>query len=189
MNTSLFSPELPLAVTMWWHRSALPSGLWIQRLSSGLTVCRVPSDGSQAERETEQEVPIHPPCGAERAHIQVRLMGRNCQKKCWQQEKEVQSYLPFLGKIQSFQQPPTFPFYFPPICRSAEIKEEENTMMFVTKCPCDECVPLIGCAGIKQIYTTDLDSNKVKHDISYLRFDKLNGVQKFIVSADDKLWT
>lgn len=57
-------------------------------------------------------------------------------------------------------------------------------MMFVTKCPCDECVPLIGCAGIKQIYTTDLDSNKVKHDISYLRFDKLNGVQKFIVSAD-----
>ncbi|KAK9981357.1 hypothetical protein ABG768_000902 [Culter alburnus] len=64
--------------------------------------------------------------------------------------------------------------------RSAEIKEEENTMMFVTKCPCDECVPLIGCAGIKQIYTTDLDSNKVKHDISYLRFDKLNGVQKFI---------
>ncbi|XP_056312618.1 cytidine and dCMP deaminase domain-containing protein 1 [Danio aesculapii] len=64
--------------------------------------------------------------------------------------------------------------------RSAEIKAEENTMMFVTKCPCDECVPLIGCAGIKQIYTTDLDSNKVKHDISYLRFNKLNGVQKFI---------
>ncbi|XP_005171045.1 cytidine and dCMP deaminase domain-containing protein 1 isoform X2 [Danio rerio] len=64
--------------------------------------------------------------------------------------------------------------------RSAEIKAEDNTMMFVTKCPCDECVPLIGCAGIKQIYTTDLDSNKVKHDISYLRFNKLNGVQKFI---------
>uniref|UniRef100_A0A671MMA1 Cytidine and dCMP deaminase domain-containing protein 1 n=1 Tax=Sinocyclocheilus anshuiensis TaxID=1608454 RepID=A0A671MMA1_9TELE len=56
-------------------------------------------------------------------------------------------------------------------------------LMFVTKCPCDECVPLIGCAGIKQIYTTDLDSNKAKHDISYLGFDKLNGVQKFIVSA------
>lgn len=53
-------------------------------------------------------------------------------------------------------------------------------MIFVTKCPCDECVPLIGCAGIKQIYTTDLDCNKVKHDISYLRFDKLTGVQKFI---------
>lgn len=56
-------------------------------------------------------------------------------------------------------------------------------MIFVTKCPCDECVPLIGCAGIKQIYTTDLDSKKVKNDISYLRFDKLKGVQKFIVSA------
>lgn len=78
----------PLAVTMWWHGSALPSGLRIQRLSSGLTIRRVPSDGSQAEREREQEVPIHPPRGAERAHIQVRLM-----KKCWQQEKEVQSLL------------------------------------------------------------------------------------------------
>ncbi|KAI7811210.1 cytidine and dCMP deaminase domain-containing protein 1 [Triplophysa rosa] len=64
--------------------------------------------------------------------------------------------------------------------RSAEIKDEDNTMMFVTKCPCDECIPLIGCAGIKQIYTTDLDSGKVKHDISYLRFNELSGVQKFI---------
>ncbi|XP_050966622.1 cytidine and dCMP deaminase domain-containing protein 1 [Labeo rohita] len=64
--------------------------------------------------------------------------------------------------------------------RSAEIKEEDNTILFVNKCPCDECVPLISCAGIKQIYTTDLDSNKVKRDISYLRFDKLNGIQKFI---------
>nr|XP_055060614.1 cytidine and dCMP deaminase domain-containing protein 1 [Misgurnus anguillicaudatus] len=64
--------------------------------------------------------------------------------------------------------------------RSTEIKDEDNTMMFVTKCPCDECVPLIGCAGIKQIYTTDLDSGKVKNDISYLRFNKLAGVQKFV---------
>lgn len=64
--------------------------------------------------------------------------------------------------------------------RSTEIKYEDNTMMFVTKCPCDECIPLIGCAGIKQIYTTDLDSGKVKHDISYLRFNKISGVQKFI---------
>ncbi len=62
---------------MWWHRSALPSGLWVQRLSSGLTVRRVSSDGSQARGETEQEVQIHAPCGAERAHIQVRLMGRS----------------------------------------------------------------------------------------------------------------
>ncbi|KAK6325411.1 hypothetical protein J4Q44_G00047530 [Coregonus suidteri] len=64
--------------------------------------------------------------------------------------------------------------------RSAEIREEENTMLFVTKCPCDECVPLIRGAGIKQIYTTDLDSGKDKGDISYLRFDGLQGVLKFI---------
>ncbi|CAB1327786.1 unnamed protein product [Coregonus sp. 'balchen'] len=60
--------------------------------------------------------------------------------------------------------------------KSAEIREEENTMLFVTKCPCDECVPLIRGAGIKQIYTTDLDSGKDKGDISYLRFDGLQGV-------------
>ncbi|KAL4656534.1 cytidine and dCMP deaminase domain-containing protein 1 isoform X2 [Arapaima gigas] len=65
------------------------------------------------------------------------------------------------------------------IFRSAEIKEEENTMIFVTKCPCDECAPLIKGAGIKQIYTTDLDSGRDKHDISYLKFDHLQGVQKF----------
>ncbi|KAJ8253464.1 hypothetical protein GJAV_G00213240 [Gymnothorax javanicus] len=64
--------------------------------------------------------------------------------------------------------------------RNAEIKEDENTMLFVTKCPCDECVPLILGAGIKQVYTTDLDSGKDKHDISYLKFDRLQGVQKFI---------
>ncbi|XP_052355496.1 cytidine and dCMP deaminase domain-containing protein 1-like isoform X1 [Oncorhynchus keta] len=64
--------------------------------------------------------------------------------------------------------------------RSEEIREEENTMLFVTKCPCDECVPLIRGAGIKQIYTTDLDSGKDKGDISYLRFPSLQGVLKFI---------
>uniref|UniRef100_A0AAZ3SL04 Cytidine and dCMP deaminase domain-containing protein 1 n=1 Tax=Oncorhynchus tshawytscha TaxID=74940 RepID=A0AAZ3SL04_ONCTS len=64
--------------------------------------------------------------------------------------------------------------------RSDEIREEENTMLFVTKCPCDECVPLIRGAGIKQIYTTDLDSGKDKGDISYLRFHGLQGVLKFI---------
>ncbi|KAJ8256256.1 hypothetical protein COCON_G00201200 [Conger conger] len=66
------------------------------------------------------------------------------------------------------------------IFRSAEIKEDENTMLFVTKCPCDECVPLIVGAGIKQVYTTDLDSGKDKGDISYLKFVQLQGVQKFI---------
>lgn len=64
--------------------------------------------------------------------------------------------------------------------RSADVKEEENTMLFVTKCPCDECVPLIQGAGIKQIYTTDLDSGKDKHDISYISFNRLRGIRKFI---------
>ncbi|KAK3529836.1 hypothetical protein QTP86_007199 [Hemibagrus guttatus] len=65
--------------------------------------------------------------------------------------------------------------------RSSDVKEEENTMVFVTKCPCDECVPLIQGAGIKQIYTTDLDSGKDKHDISYINFDRLRGIRKFIM--------
>ncbi len=69
-HLSDFLLKLPL-VTMWWHRSALPCGLWVQRLPSGLTVRGVSSDGSQARGETEQEVQIHAPCGAERAHIQV----------------------------------------------------------------------------------------------------------------------
>ncbi|KAK2818023.1 hypothetical protein Q7C36_021956 [Tachysurus vachellii] len=64
--------------------------------------------------------------------------------------------------------------------RSADVKEEENTMLFVTKCPCDECVPLIQGAGIKQIYTTDLDSGKDKHDISYINFNRLRGTRRFI---------
>ncbi|KAL6481634.1 hypothetical protein MHYP_G00097140 [Metynnis hypsauchen] len=64
--------------------------------------------------------------------------------------------------------------------RSAEVRGQENTMLFVTKCPCDECVPLIKGAGIKQVYTTDLDSGKDKHDISYKRFTQLSQVQKFI---------
>ncbi|KAJ8003827.1 hypothetical protein DPEC_G00152440 [Dallia pectoralis] len=64
--------------------------------------------------------------------------------------------------------------------RCDEIRQEENTMLFVTKCPCDECIPLIQGAGIKQIYTTDLDSGKDKGDITYLRFNGLRGVQKFI---------
>ncbi|XP_052402017.1 cytidine and dCMP deaminase domain-containing protein 1 [Carassius gibelio] len=40
------------------------------------------------------------------------------------------------------------------LTQSTEIKEEDNTMMFVTKRPCDD-----SCARIKQIYTIDLDSN------------------------------
>ncbi|XP_072512755.1 cytidine and dCMP deaminase domain-containing protein 1 isoform X2 [Salminus brasiliensis] len=64
--------------------------------------------------------------------------------------------------------------------RSAEVRGQEQTMLFVTKCPCDECVPLIHGAGIKQIYTADKDSGKDKHDISYKRFSQLRQVQKFI---------
>ncbi|XP_066517242.1 cytidine and dCMP deaminase domain-containing protein 1 isoform X2 [Hoplias malabaricus] len=64
--------------------------------------------------------------------------------------------------------------------RSAELTGQNNTMLFVTKCPCDECVPLIRGAGIKQVYTTDLDSGKDKHDISYKRFSQLRQVHKFI---------
>lgn len=57
-------------------------------------------------------------------------------------------------------------------------------MMFVTKCPCDECVPLITGAGITHIYTTDLDRNKQKADISYLKFSSMKNVSKFIVSVE-----
>lgn len=64
--------------------------------------------------------------------------------------------------------------------RSTEVRGQEKTMLFVTKCPCDECVLLIRGAGIKQIYTNDLDSGKDKHDISYIRFSQLSQVQKFI---------
>ncbi|KAM7375071.1 hypothetical protein PAMA_014250 [Pampus argenteus] len=64
--------------------------------------------------------------------------------------------------------------------RTRDIKPEEPTMLFVTKCPCDECVPLIRGAGITHIYTTDQDRDKDKGDISYLRFSSLKGISKFI---------
>ncbi|XP_072466618.1 cytidine and dCMP deaminase domain-containing protein 1 isoform X2 [Notamacropus eugenii] len=63
--------------------------------------------------------------------------------------------------------------------RCQEIKPEERSMIFVTKCPCDECVPLIKGAGIKQIYAGDVDVGKKKADISYMRFEELEGVSKF----------
>ncbi|XP_074482735.1 cytidine and dCMP deaminase domain-containing protein 1 [Sebastes fasciatus] len=64
--------------------------------------------------------------------------------------------------------------------RTRDIKPDEPTMLFVTKCPCDECVPLIRGAGITHIYTTDQDRDKDKGDISYLRFSSLKNVSKFI---------
>ncbi|KAM8977593.1 LOW QUALITY PROTEIN: cytidine and dCMP deaminase domain-containing protein 1 [Pelodytes ibericus] len=63
--------------------------------------------------------------------------------------------------------------------RSHEINPEEKSMIFVTKCPCDECVPLIKGAGIRQVYAGDLDIGKKKADISYLRFGELRGVRKY----------
>ncbi|XP_070711723.1 cytidine and dCMP deaminase domain-containing protein 1 [Pempheris klunzingeri] len=64
--------------------------------------------------------------------------------------------------------------------RTRDIKPEEATMLFVTKCPCDECIPLIRGAGITHIYTTDQDMDRVKPDISYLRFSSLKNINKFI---------
>lgn len=63
--------------------------------------------------------------------------------------------------------------------RCREIKPDEKSMIFVTKCPCDECVPLIKGAGIKQIYAGDVDAGKKKADISYMKFGELEGVTKF----------
>jgi len=56
-------------------------------------------------------------------------------------------------------------------------------VLFVTKCPCDQCVPLIRGAGITHIYTTDRDRDKDKGDISYLRFGSLKSINRFIVST------
>ena len=53
----------------------------------------------------------------------------------------------------------------------------------MTKCHCDECVPLIKGAGIKQIYAGDVDVGKKKADISYMKFGELEGVRKFTVST------
>ncbi|XP_044200462.1 cytidine and dCMP deaminase domain-containing protein 1 [Thunnus albacares] len=64
--------------------------------------------------------------------------------------------------------------------RTRDIKPEVPTMLFVTKCPCDECIPLIKGAGITHIYTTNQDRGKDKGDISYLRFSSLKGISKFI---------
>lgn len=62
--------------------------------------------------------------------------------------------------------------------RTREIKRSEPTLLFVTKCPCDECVPLIAAAGVSHVFTSDLDEGRDKGDISYLRFQHLH-VHKF----------
>ncbi|XP_008322899.1 cytidine and dCMP deaminase domain-containing protein 1 isoform X2 [Cynoglossus semilaevis] len=63
--------------------------------------------------------------------------------------------------------------------RARDIRVGEPTLLFVTKCPCDECIPLIRGAGITHIYTTDQDKDKDKGDISYLRFSSLKGIKNF----------
>ncbi|CAN9498184.1 unnamed protein product [Ophioblennius macclurei] len=63
--------------------------------------------------------------------------------------------------------------------RTRDIKPGEPTMLFVTKCPCDECIPLIRGAGITHIYTSDQDRDKDKGDISYRRFSSLKNINKF----------
>lgn len=63
--------------------------------------------------------------------------------------------------------------------RTREIKRSEPTLLFVTKCPCDECVPLIRAAGISHVFTTSQDHGKDKGDISYLRFQHLSTIHKF----------
>ncbi|XP_077456154.1 cytidine and dCMP deaminase domain-containing protein 1 [Stigmatopora argus] len=64
--------------------------------------------------------------------------------------------------------------------RTRDVHPEEDAMLFVTKCPCDECVPLIRGAGITHIFTSDQDRDRNKGDISYLRFSNLKDIQKFI---------
>ncbi|KAI3366293.1 hypothetical protein L3Q82_009763, partial [Scortum barcoo] len=64
--------------------------------------------------------------------------------------------------------------------RTRDIKPDEPAVLFVTKCPCDECIPLIRGAGITHIYTSDQDRDKDKGDISYLRFSSLKNISKFI---------
>ena len=58
----------------------------------------------------------------------------------------------------------------------------QRLLLFVTKCPCDECVPLIRAAGVTHVFTSDQDAGKDKGDISYLRFRGPTGPSKLIVS-------
>ncbi|XP_029941830.1 cytidine and dCMP deaminase domain-containing protein 1 [Salarias fasciatus] len=64
--------------------------------------------------------------------------------------------------------------------RTRDVKPGEPTMLFVTKCPCDECVPLIRGAGVTHIFTSDQDRDKDKGDISYRRFSGLKNISKFV---------
>lgn len=144
---------------------SLPGGLRVQRLPSRLAFCRVPANGLQTGGQTETQIQIHYPRRAERPHLQVRAgTSHGSLNVC----------VPVSYTCRSVSSD---------AFRAADIKPEETTILFVTKCPCDECVPLIKGAGISHIYTTDQDRDKDKRDISYLRFSGLKDISKFIVST------
>ncbi|KAJ0009602.1 hypothetical protein NQD34_001304 [Periophthalmus magnuspinnatus] len=63
--------------------------------------------------------------------------------------------------------------------RTGEMRSCDASLLFVTKCPCDECVPLIRAAGVSHIYSSDLDQGRDKGDISYRRFKHLQNIHKY----------
>lgn len=103
--------------------------------------------------------------------MRSRTPSPSCEEKVWK-----------CAKVYSWQ---SLTRGFLPHClRNQSVKPEEASILFVTKCPCDECVPLIRGAGITHIYTTDQDRDKDKGQISYLKFSSLNNISKFIVSTE-----
>ncbi|CAL1598061.1 unnamed protein product [Knipowitschia caucasica] len=63
--------------------------------------------------------------------------------------------------------------------RSRAWQAPDASLLFVTKCPCDECVPLIRAAGVSHIYCSDCDQDRDKGDISYRMFRPLQGIHKY----------
>lgn len=120
------------------------------------------------------QVPIHRPRRAERPHLQV---GRCCRRNASAQRNDD------AGRSADSVVLRCVVSCCASTRRSRPIKPDEPTMLFVTKCPCDECVPLIRGAGVTHIYTTDQDRDKDKVDISYLMFSSLRNVNKFTVST------
>lgn len=151
---------------LWWNWSSVLAGLWLQCISSRLPVRRVSPAGQQTRRSpSKTQIQIHRPRGAERPHFHV-----------WEKCESV-------VKVHSWQS--LTRCFLTCVLRNQAVDPEEASMLFVTKCPCDECVPLIRGAGITHIYTTDQDRDKNKGDISYLKFSSLKKISKFTVSAEN----
>lgn len=160
-----YSGQYSVPGFLWWNWSSELAGLWLQRISSRLPVRRVSPAGHQTGGSpTKTQIQIHRPRGAERPHCHVRKKGKS------------------VGKVYSWQS--LTRRFLPRVLRNQAVNPEEASMLFVTKCPCDECVPLIRGAGITHIYTTDQDRDKDKGDISYLKFSSLKNISKFTVSAE-----